>query len=275
MTAGAPARAAKLRRMLTDLTPVASLATQTPPALWHDLTRLGEAQVLLPLALIAVAGLWACPRQRGVVRRWGIGFALAFGATMVSKIAFLGWGVGSARLDFTGFSGHAMHAAAILPLLAWLGLQAVASPALRAAGLGAALSLAAAVAYSRLPVGAHSVSESLTGFLLGAAVAWLALRDARPAAADGAPARVLRRSAVLSLVALGVLSAAPWVSPPTRSHQWVTALSLKLSGRPQPYTRHQLHLRAEAPRMPRMPRSPLASETPRALPALATATPAR
>ncbi|UXH78484.1 phosphatase PAP2 family protein [Roseateles amylovorans] len=214
---------------------------------WHLLTRLGEAQVLLPLAALAAIGLWACPQQRPVVRRWLLGFVAAFVLTTVSKIAFMGWGMGIAAWDFTGFSGHAMSAASVLPLLAWLGLQACRSPGLRAAGLGAAVGLAAVIAYSRLPVGAHSASEAVLGFGLGVAASLYALQGARPSISDAASGRVLRRSAALAVVMLGVLSAAPWVSPPTRTHQWVTALSLKLSGRPHPYTRHQLHHRAAMP----------------------------
>lgn len=214
---------------------------------WHLLTRLGEAQVLLPLAALAVLGLWACPQQRPVVRRWLLGFLAAFLLTTVSKVAFMGWGMGIASWDFTGFSGHAMSAASVLPLLAWLGLQACRSPGVRVAGLGAAVGLAAVIAYSRLPVGAHSASEAVLGFVLGVAASWYALHRARPSVSDASSSRVLRRSAALAVVMLAVLTAAPWVSPPTRTHQWVTALSLKLSGRPHPYTRQQLHHRAAMP----------------------------
>ncbi|OWQ85160.1 hypothetical protein CDN99_23090 [Roseateles aquatilis] len=214
-------------------------------------------------------GLWACPAQRGVARRWLLGFVAAVSLTLASKVAFMGWGIGSADWDFTGFSGHAMSAASVLPLLAWLGLQACASARWRAAGLLLAYGLAAGIAYSRLPVGAHSPSEALLGFLLGAGASLFALaapfgealsaslRSLLPAGsagsagaarlgegADAAPARALRRGAMLAILMAGVLSAAPWISPPTRSHQWVTALSLKLSGRPAPFTRHQLHRRA-------------------------------
>lgn len=263
-----------------------------PPAspYWHLFTRLGEAQVLAPLAAAALAGLWTCPAQRGVAKRWLLGFVAALALTLVSKVAFMGWGIGSAALDFTGFSGHAMSAASVLPLLAWLGLQASGSAPWRAGGLTLAFALAAAIAYSRLPVGAHSASEAVLGFLIGAAASGWAvarpfgealtgtLRIARRALAERAarasrathsagatpasrgtgssdattvdptavPARVLRRSAALAVLMTAVLAAAPWVSPPTRSHQWVTALSLKLSGRQAPFTRPLLHRRAAA-----------------------------
>jgi len=213
---------------------------------WHVLTRLGEAQVLLPLAAVAVAGLWACKRQRVVVRRWVAGFVLVFGLTLLSKVAFMGWELGVAAWDFTGFSGHAVCASAIFPLLAWLGLQAVRSPGWRALGLCVALGMAALIAYSRLPVGAHSASEALLGFDLGAAVALFALWEARPGTDGETSVRVLRRSATLSLAMVALLLAAPWFTPPARTHQWVTSLSLALSGREHPYTRHEMHRRAAA-----------------------------
>lgn len=211
---------------------------------WHVLTRLGEAQVLLPLAAVTLSGLWVCKRQRAMVRRWVIGFVIAFGLTLLSKVAFMGWEMGIASWDFTGFSGHSVCAAAIFPLLAWLGLQAVRSAALRALGLCAALGLAALVAYSRLPVGAHSASEALLGYDLGAAVCLFALWEARPSTDGETSVRVLRRSAGLSLVMVALLFAAPWFTPPARTHQWVTTLSLALSGREHPYTRHEMHQRA-------------------------------
>ncbi|ALV04632.1 phosphatase PAP2 family protein [Roseateles depolymerans] len=222
-------------------------STVSAPAFWHVLTRLGEAQLLLPLAAVAVAGLWACKRQRTVVKRWVTGFVLVFGLTLLSKVAFMGWELGIASWDFTGFSGHAVCASAVFPLLAWLGLQAVRSARLRALGLCAALGLAGLIAYSRLPVGAHSASEALLGFDLGAAVALFALWEARPGTDGETSVRVLRRSAGLSLVMVAMLMAAPWFTPPARTHQWVTALSLALSGREHPYTRREMHRRAVSP----------------------------
>lgn len=221
---------------------------------WLLFTRLGEAQVLAPLAIIALLGLWACPAQRDVAKRWLPAFAAALALTLSSKVAFMGWGIGSAAWDFTGFSGHAMSAASVLPLIAWLGLQASTSAPIRAIGLLLSLALAAVIAYSRLPVGAHSPSEAVLGFLLGATVSGIALAQPLRAAlagassSDASPARVLRRSALLALGMAAILSIAPWASPPTRSHEWVTALSLKLSGRQMPFTRPLLHRRAgEAP----------------------------
>lgn len=221
----------------------APLSTPVLP-LWHQLTRLGESQLLLPLALLGLVLLWRSPSQRPLVRRWALGLAAAVGVTTASKLAFMGWGWGSAGWDFTGFSGHSMCAAAVLPLLAWLGLRGQAHAAWRRAGLALGFALAALIAYSRLPVGAHSPSEALTGYLLGAAASAWALRRAVPDMAPAGPGRLLP-SLLPGLMLLALLALPHW-SPPARTHQWVTRLALELSGRSHPYTRHQLHRDAAA-----------------------------
>src|SRR5476651_1130096 len=102
---------------------------------WVAVTRMGEAQILLP-AFVAGALWLAFARPagargrvadgnahahdhpaRGAALRWVAGiFATTF-VTTASKVAFLGFGIGIAALDFTGFSGHSMYATAILPVL--------------------------------------------------------------------------------------------------------------------------------------------------------------
>lgn len=221
----------------------APLLTPVLP-LWHPLTRLGESQLLLPLALLSLILLWRSPGQRPLARRWAWGLVAAVGLTTASKLAFMGWGWGSAGWDFTGFSGHAMCAGAVLPLLAWLGLRGQARAAWRRGGLCLAFALAALIAYSRLPVGAHSPSEALTGYLLGAAASAWALLRAVPEPVPAGPSRRLP-SLVPGLLMLALLALPHW-SPPARTHQWVTRLALELSGRSHPYTRHQLHRAAAA-----------------------------
>ena len=215
-------------------------------AAWHWLTRLGEAQILLPAMLLAAAALAWRGRPR-LALAWVAATGLAAVLTTASKVAFLGYGIGWAALDFTGFSGHAMFAAAVLPLLLRLaaGSAAPGGPGRRPApddqqvqrrqhaGLAAGFALAGAVALSRVMVGAHSWSESLAGFALGASASALALRWA------GAlpPLRSARwvPAALLGWALLGVVGA-----PPPRTHDWVTRLALAQSGRAQPFRRWQL-----------------------------------
>ena len=135
--------------------------------------------------------------------------------------------MGYAPLDFTGISGHAMFAAAVLPLLAFAAL-----PAWRVPALSAAYLLAALIAVSRLATGSHSISEVTLGFGLGAAASALAL------ALGTMPRTPVPRVVVIGLLAWMV--ATPAGAPPSRTHGWVTSLALAMSGRPQPYTREMM-----------------------------------
>ena len=201
-------------------------------SLWSVVTRLGEAQILLPATLALCLWLAWRPRARPLVGWWLALLAVAAFVTTLSKIAFLGWGIGSATLDFTGISGHAMFAAAIYPLL--LGAVFAQQPVgwqRVAVGIGVALALLVAV--SRVIVGAHSVSEVVAGVAVGGLVsAWALSRGHLPRA---------RVPALLPLALAIWLGVTPAHAPPSRTHSFVTRLSLALSGRDQAYTRHDLH----------------------------------
>lgn len=209
---------------------------------WHLVTRLGEAQVLLPLALGLALLLW----QRGSSPRLALGWigwiAVVAAITTASKVAFLGWGVGSAALDFTGISGHAMFSAAIYPVLLRLlpagrGRRAA---LWRALGVSAGVMLAALVAASRLMVDAHSLSEVVTGMALGLAASALTLRLATPA--DSPRAGLPRWVPALVATWLVLL---PHGLPTLGTHALVTELALSLSGRSVPYVRRDLVRRTE------------------------------
>lgn len=204
-------------------------------ALWNLVTRLGEAQILLPAALLTA--LWFLWRDRSprLAAVWLGGIAVAALFTTASKVAFLGYGVGWAALDFTGVSGHSMFAAAIYPLTGVAIISAVAG--LQAArwgrlGLLAGVALALLVGWSRVMVDAHSWSEVVVGLLVGGAVTLVATRAER-----APPARHSLWLPVVLCVWLG--SALP-NAPPSPTHGWVTSLALTLSGRTEPYTRADL-----------------------------------
>src|SRR5450631_2630711 len=88
-----------------------------PLHFWHLLTRLGEAQILLPAALLALVTMLRHPDSRSLAAWWMALLGLAAFVTTASKVAFIGWGIGWPELNFTGISGHAMFAAAVFPLL--------------------------------------------------------------------------------------------------------------------------------------------------------------
>ena len=201
---------------------------------WHLLTRLGEAQIVLPAASLALPLLLRHAAGRRLAAWWvGLG-SLAALLTTASKVAFIGWGVGVAAIDFTGVSGHSMFAAAVYPVLLaalWPGRR---EPAQLAAGgvvLGAALALA--IGFSRLVVHAHSVSEVAAGLALGGSVSAVAMLRAHTPRLHG--------SGWLSIAVAGWLALTPGSAPASQAHPMVTRLALALSGHAQPYVRADLH----------------------------------
>jgi len=225
------------------MTPALPTVPHPAPAhvFWGYLTRLGEAQVLLPA--LAVVMLWWCtrPGTRQVAATWLACVAAATALTTATKLAFIGWGVGSAALDFTGISGHSMFAAAVLPLLL-ASATATGGERSRWTALGLAYALAGGVAVSRVLVQAHSVSEALAGFATGALASALALRLARPPA-QRPPLGLLAGVAACCAVLMAG-------TPPAPTHALVTRMALALSGHRQPCTRAMLLQRrsTQAPR---------------------------
>jgi membrane-associated phospholipid phosphatase len=213
------------------------------PLSLHTLTRLGEAQILMPAMVVAMV---SCGRAGlPATLRWVLLIGVVAGLTLASKLAFIGWGVGWAWADFTGVSGHTLFASAVLPPLALL-LAEGRAPSTRAVLVTLAIGIAAAVGVSRVLLGAHSVSEVLAGWALGgsaAALAWPGL--SRLVQRIDRPAHTWSVLAVLLWAVLAVLQAAP-----TRSHERVTALALRLSGRSVPYQRADMHRDAVARRAP-------------------------
>lgn len=201
------------------------------PADWSSLSRLAEAPILAPFVLLCSLALALRPHGRRMAGWWSATFAIAASITLATKVAFLGWGIGSATLDFTGVSGHAMCAAAVYPtLLAAVTREAPARWRVLAV-LGGVL-LALAIGWSRVELGAHSASEVLAGLALGGAAAALTLRFASP--------RSPRLPALTLIVPCAALLAVPGPVSERASHGTVVRLSLALSGRAVPYTRAEL-----------------------------------
>jgi hypothetical protein len=169
------------------------------------------------------SGTVAGDPAREAAIRWSVGIAVGTLLTTTSKIAFIGFGLGWPALDFTGVSGHAMYASAVLPVLAAL----VAGRAGAATGWLVALG----VMVSRIEVHAHSWSEVLVGTVLGTAIASAALSKLL------GPRSVLLAPWWLPLLLASWLTVLPWRAPPSRAHDAVVRLSLWLSGREVPYTR--------------------------------------
>ncbi len=194
---------------------------------WLGITSLGSVTVMTPAAA-AIAGWLALNRAWTRVLWWCLFFIGTSLLVVATKIAFIGWGLGIQSLDFTGFSGHVMRAAMVAPVLFYLMLQK-ASSLFRRSGIALGLTFGILIGFSRLEVHAHSVSESVSGWGLGAIVSlgfiWLLSTSPK--------IKLNRWVVVVSLIGLLVTPYIPHV--PTQS--WITQVALYLSGHDRPYIR--------------------------------------
>ncbi|MDO9280010.1 MAG: phosphatase PAP2 family protein [Polaromonas sp.] len=149
-------------------------------------------------------------------------------ATTVSKLAFIGWGIGIPDIDFTGISGHTMLAMAVYPLL-FSTLASQLPPLQQRLSVAAGFVLALLVGQSRLEIDVHSVSEVLAGAMVGAAVSLFALLK------NSMPREI--SSPWLAVVFCGFFGASLSSTSQVNPHSWVTEFALMLSGTSTPYTR--------------------------------------
>ncbi len=194
---------------------------------WELISFFGESAFLLPCAIFLYAWLqWR--GASGVARHWLLAFTAAALVVLVSKLAFMGWGIGSEALDFTGFSGHAMMAASILPVIFFVAMPASRPGLSQLAALSAVL-VALAVGLSRLALHAHSISEVTSGLALGFLVSMsLILRHGVPRGP---------RTMLLMCVMLVSLLALPVGGLTGVTHGMVQDLARFLSGRDHLYDR--------------------------------------
>jgi membrane-associated phospholipid phosphatase len=216
--------------LIEPIIPAVQTVPDLAPTTWGLVTAFGGAGVMLPVA--AAIALWV-----GLGHTWRgalawLGFlAAGIALVVVTKIAFLGWGVGVRSLDFTGISGHSMLATAVFPAAAFLSTRGSRAWA-RGIGLLLGLAAGAAVGVSRVALDAHSVSEAIAGCALGAAVSlgwitWATMRE---------PARASSFSPWLVAASLAALAVSlHGYRAPTQ--RWVTHIALNLSGHDRPFVR--------------------------------------
>lgn len=208
------------------------------------ITRFGEMGIILPLAAALTLWMLASTRSIRPVMRWLLPLGLAVGITALSKIAFIGWGLGIAAIDFTGFSGHAMFSSAIYPVLGYaLAAQWSRKPQARFLAMLAGYALALVIGWSRVHIQVHSVSEVVAGFALGASASgWTLWRMSQNLAA---PNPHPHRWVLLALV--GWLAVMPVHATPSTSHGIVTRLALSLAAHEKAFRRADLHAAPIAP----------------------------
>ncbi|WP_420128992.1 phosphatase PAP2 family protein [Longimicrobium sp.] len=201
---------------------------------WKALTLLGDAVLVVPL--LAAIAAWlrvrpAAPRlSNGELLQWASIVAASLALVAGSKIAFYGWGTGIRRWDLTCFSGHA-----VLAWLLWPALFALLVPppqrALRVMATLAGAGLAALVAWSRVPIGAHPPSEVVAGTALGMCACFFTLRLLRRLALD--LRGVVVAAALAGTLVLGTTQAMPRLD----TERWFAKTGIALSGAEKPQSR--------------------------------------
>ena len=220
---------------------------------WTGLTDFGDSAAMVPAAALIAVWLAAGQAWRRAFL-WSGGFALVALLVALSKLAFLGWGIGSETLDFTGISGHTALAVGILSVGAAVSL-ADRSQALRWGGVALGAALGVAIGLSRLALHVHSVSEVGAGAALGSTLPAIYFWGA----AHANPARL--RPALLGGMLLLTLGLVHGERAPTQD--FLTRLALDLSGRSSPHSRAEWQAGAAGPSgsPPQLAQSPPVSPT--------------
>lgn len=186
---------------------------------WALFTKLADSNFTLPLA--ALLAIWlAAARAWRPFFLWCLLFGSGLLLVVATKIAYIGWGVGIAAIDFTGISGHAMRATAIAPALIYILLQKQ-TARWQTTGLLCGLGFGIAIGISRLAIHVHSVSEVISGCVMGAVVSlmfiWLI--------------RNYRISFDRRLLVIGMLALLPVLSlKPAPTESWMEGVARYLGG---------------------------------------------
>lgn len=206
---------------------------------WQLISFFGDSTVLLPSAALLLIVLFLRKASQTLAWQWGILFAITGAAVSVSKLAFMGWGLGIRDIDFTGFSGHSALSAAFWPVFLWL-IGARFSSGIRTALIILGYGIALLVAFSRLEINAHSISEVIAGVLLGvsASALFLLFQKRHPAGTEVQ----LSWGAVTSLILIPAMLLHTGVKAPTQS--MLGEIAVALGPLDKPFTRADLRKRA-------------------------------
>lgn len=199
---------------------------------WHLFTRLADTNLTVPAAAVLAAWL-LCGGAWKSCLRWCLLFGAGLFIVAATKVAYAGWGIGIAAIDFKGFSGHAMRAASIMPAVMYVLLQRR-SPASQTIGLWFGIGFAVAIGISRLVLGVHSVSEVVAGLPLGFVVSFAFIQYCKRQ-----PPIAIRHgflvTALLLLLPLLALKPAP-------TESWIVRVAIALAGEDRaPEIRERMH----------------------------------
>ncbi|MCZ4060723.1 hypothetical protein O3W44_18940 [Pantoea sp. LMR881] len=199
---------------------------------WKTLTYFGDSMLLIPTAVIIALVLpWKSDNRRTVLY-WIVAFGLAGLFVSLSKILFLGFGIGSARFNFTGFSGHSAMSATLWPVMLWL-ISGRWPVLWRGFAIGVGYMIPLMVGFSRLVIHAHSKSEVATGLLLGFTLSTAFLISQRRTALKGFSWPQVSVALLVPLLLFGHGRVAT-------TQQFLERFSADLAGLEKPFTRADL-----------------------------------
>lgn len=197
----------------------------------HILTYFGDSMLLIPTAAIMALLFHRKSDNKYTAWYWLLAFCTAGAIVSLSKIAFLGFGLGSARFNFTGFSGHSAMSATLWPVMFWL-LTARLS-AWRGAAIAVGYLIPLMVGVSRLVLNYHSVSEVIAGLTLGYTLSTLFLIGQRHTRLRGFTLWQLSIALLLPLLLIGHGRIAT-------TQQFLQRLSVQIAGIDHAWTREEL-----------------------------------
>jgi membrane-associated phospholipid phosphatase len=187
---------------------------------WAVFTKLADTNFTMPIA--ALLAVWlAGARAWKPFFQWCLFFGTGILLVLATKIAYVGWGIGIASIDFKGFSGHAMRAATLAPPVAYFLTQGK-TFRVRQLSLLLGVAFAIGICISRLVLGVHSVSEAISGLLLGLliSISFILLCNQRP---------VITCSS--RFLAIGVIALLPILTAkPAPTSSWIEKTAIHLAG---------------------------------------------
>jgi membrane-associated phospholipid phosphatase len=198
----------------------------------HILTYFGDSMLLIPTAVIMAILITWKNSDRRAVWYWALAFCAAGAIVSLSKIAFLGYGIGSARFNFTGFSGHSAMSATLWPVMLWL-LSGRLKPAWRTCAVVVGYLIPLMVGASRLVLNYHSTSEVVAGLILGFTLSTAFLVSQRRSELQGFSATQLCIALLLPLLLMSHGRLAT-------TQQFLQRFSVQLSGIDHAWTRAEL-----------------------------------
>jgi hypothetical protein len=164
--------------------------------MWPVFTNIGDAAMTLPVALICAG--WIAMSDLSLAFRWVLALAAGMALVGVTKILYAGWGIYLPAIGFRVVSGHTMLSTSVWTVALTLLLRSWRQPALAGVVLGALLGVFTGLA--RVHDHSHSLSEVVSGWMIGALVAAVFLRAALNAEIERS--RPVGATVILLLVSL-------------------------------------------------------------------------